>query len=142
MARVKLSSDSNKYFTSYFDEDIKLYSLIWHSASEDIQEDEYKELLKQNTQALFKQSNQVNYILINVKERLDTMAPELQEWSTKYISAPLLEKYDVQKVAVIRSQDFSTQFSIEQAIEEDNVDESLVRYFDDEQEAHKWFLGL
>lgn len=142
MARVKLSNDSNKYFTSYFDEDIKLYSLIWHSASEDIQEDEYKELLKQNTQTLFKQSNQVNYILINVKERLDTMAPELQEWSTKYISAPLLEKYDVQKVAVIRSQDFSTQFSIEQAIEEDNVDESLVRYFDDEQEAHNWFLGL
>jgi hypothetical protein len=85
---------------------------------------------------------QLNYILINLTERLDTMSPELQEWASEHVSAHIFEKYKVIKIAIINSKDFSTQFSLEQAVEEDNVADDMTQYFDEEDAAKAWLLNI
>ncbi|EAY28234.1 hypothetical protein [Microscilla marina] len=140
MAKITLSN--NQYFESSFDQELKLYELIWHKASEAIEDDEYKALMNADRDKVLQECDKLNYIVINIKERMDTMSPELQEWSTAAISSQIFSKYNVLKIAVIASKDFYTQVSVEQAIEEDNINEGVVRYFEDEQQATEWILGL
>lgn len=141
MSRLKISSNDNQYFTSYFDEELKLYEIVWHEASQDMEEEEYKQLLLNDKEGLYIYP-QINFVLINLQNRLDTMSPELQEWSTKNIAPFFLEKSTHLKVAVVRSKDFSTQFSLEQALEEDNTPEekAVTKHFENEQEAREWIL--
>ena len=107
-------------------------------------EEEYKTLMLNDRDELLQRYNKVNYIIINLINRLHTMSPELQDWSSAHISPTFVSHLGVFKVAVINSKDFSTQFSIEQALEEDNVTEDVVKikYFDEEQEARAWLLGI
>ncbi|OJJ21523.1 hypothetical protein BKI52_13345 [marine bacterium AO1-C] len=144
MPRVQLSAPDNRYFTSYFDEELKLYEIVWHEESEKMDEEEYKALMLNDRDLLTQYYHKVNYIIINLVHRLHTMSPELQDWSSAHISPTFVNHLGVFKVAVVNSKDFSTQFSIEQALEEDNVTEEMVkiRYFDEEQEARSWLLGL
>ncbi len=142
MSIVQLSDKGNRYFSSYYDEDLKLYELVWHKASEYMEEHEYKALMRADRDKVMQNYDQLNYILINLTERLDTMSPELQEWSSEHVSAHIFEKYQVIKIAIINSKDFSTQFSLEQAVEEDNVDEDMTQYFDEEDAAKAWLLNI
>ncbi|WP_299466124.1 hypothetical protein [uncultured Microscilla sp.] len=142
MSIVQLSDESNKYFSSSYDEELKLYSLVWHKTSEYMEEHEYKMLMQADRDAMLKNYDQLSFILIDLTERLDTMSPELQEWSTKNISSYIFDKYEVLKVAIVNSRDFSTQFSLEQAIEEDNISEDLTRYFDKKEEAEAWLFNI
>lgn len=142
MSIVQLSDENNKYFSSYYDEDLKLYELVWHKASEYMEEHEYKALMQADRDKVLKNYDQLNYILINLTERLDTMSPELQEWASENVSSHIFEQYDVLKVAIINSKDFSTQFSLEQAVEEDNVSEEMTQYFDDEEAAKAWLFNI
>jgi len=141
MSIIKVSSKDNIYFTSHFDKDLKLYEIVWHEASQDIEEDEYIKFMIHERNELAKYEV-INFVLINLLNRLDTMSPDLQEWSTENIAPFFLNKSTYLKVAVIRSKDFSTQFSLEQAIEEDNTPEekAITKHFDDEQEAREWLL--
>ena len=138
---VQLSAKSNKYFTSYFDEDVKLYEIVWHAESERMDDHEYQDLMILDRNVLKNKYNKVNYVLINLVNRLHTMSPELQDWSSATIS-PTFAQLGTTKVAIIRSKDFSTQFSLEQAMEEDKAAEGVVAYFDNEQDARAWLLGL
>ncbi|HAS39312.1 MAG TPA: hypothetical protein DCS93_02480 [Microscillaceae bacterium] len=138
---TQLSEEVNKYFTSYFDEDLKLYEIIWHEASDRMDDEEYKTLMLHDRDLIIQKYNQVNYIIINLFNRLHTMTPELQDWSSATIS-PTFAQLGTLKVAIIKSKDFSTQFSLEQAMEEDQVAEGVVQYFNDNDEARKWLLGL
>jgi len=138
---IQLSDNDNKYFTSYFDEDLKLYEIVWHKESEKMEDEEYKVLMMQDRDLLSQKYNQINYVIINIRHRLHTMSPELQDWSSATI-APTFANMGTSKVAVIRSKDFSTQFSLEQAMEEDQVPEGVVAYFDSDEEAKQWLLGL
>ncbi|HAS39311.1 MAG TPA: hypothetical protein DCS93_02475 [Microscillaceae bacterium] len=141
MSKVKISAAENLYFTSYFDVDLKLYEIVWHEASQDMEEEEYKKYLLNEKSTLAKYK-QINLVLVNLQNRLDTMSPELQEWSSANIAPFFLEKITKLKIAVVRSQDFSTQFSLEQAFEEDSVSEdiAITRHFDNEQMAKEWLL--
>lgn len=140
MAKIPLSN--NQYFQSSFDQELKLYELVWFKESGNMSEDEYKNLMNADRDKVLEKCSQVNYILINIKERVDTMSPELQEWSTAAVSSRIFEKYNILKIAVITSQDFYTQVSVEQAIEEDKVSDEVVRYFDNEEQAQEWILDL
>ncbi len=138
---IQLSNQRNQFFTSYFDEDLKLYEIVWHTESEKMDDEEYKVLMLNDRDLLGSKYNQINYVIINLINRLHTMPPELQDWSSTTIS-PTFVRLGTSKVAVIRSKDFTTQFSLEQAMEEDQAAEGVVAYFDNEQEARAWLLGL
>ncbi|EAY24987.1 hypothetical protein [Microscilla marina] len=142
MSTVQLSDESNKYFSSFYDEELKLYELVWHKASEYMEEHEYKALMQADRDKVLKNYEQLNFILINLTERLDTMSPELQEWSSKNVSVYIFEKYNILKVAVVNSRDFSTQFSLEQALEEDKESENITKYFDKAEDAKAWLFNV
>lgn len=142
MSKIQLSNPENTFFSSYYDEDLKLYEIIWHKASENMAEEEYKELMIADRDQVFRQYNVLHYILIDLTNRLDTMSPELQEWSTQNVTQFVLEKYQVLKIAIVNSKDFATQFSLEQAIEEDQVNEEMTGFFDTTTQAKEWLLGL
>ncbi len=141
MSKVRISSEANQYFTSHFDEQLKLYEIVWHEASQDIKEKEYEQFFLRERDLLAKY-NKINFVLVNLKNRLDTLPPDLQEWSTKHITPLFIAKSTELKVAIVRSQDFSTQFSIEQALEEDDLNEEEVKiqYFEEEEAAREWLL--
>ncbi|OJJ21522.1 hypothetical protein BKI52_13340 [marine bacterium AO1-C] len=143
MSKVKISNPDNPYFTSHFDEELKLYELVWHEASQDMEDEEYKQYMLNDRNNLAKYEK-INFVFINLQHRLDTMAPHLQEWSSENIAPFFLEKSTKLKVAVVRSQDFTTQFSLEQAFEEDNVSEDavLTKHFDEELAAREWLLDV
>jgi len=141
MSKVTISTKDNPYFTSCFDEDLKFYEIVWHEKSQDMEDNEYKQLMLHEKKELAKYE-QINLVLVNLENRLDTMAPELQEWSSENIASFFLEKITRLKTAVVKSKDFTTQFSLEQAFEEDGVTEdiALIKHFDNEQEAREWLL--
>lgn len=138
---IQLSENSNKHFTSYFDEALKLYEIVWHKESEKLDDEVYKVLMLRDRDIIRKNYNRINYVVINLVNRLHTMSPELQDWSSATIS-PTFVELGTSKVAIIRSKDFSTQFSLEQAMEEDQAAEGVVEYFDNDEEAKQWLLGL
>lgn len=140
MSVVKISDDRNPYFTSSFDEDLKLYEIVWHAASENMEEEEYKLLMLEDRDKVLTKYTQLNFILINLEERLDTMSPELQEWATENITVAVFKKYNIIKIAIVNSKDFATQFSLEQAIEEDGMSDEITRYFDNQENARTWLL--
>ena len=140
MARVKLSKEDNKYFTSYFDEDLDMYELFWNAESEHMEDEEYQSLMQEQRDAVIANNYTIEFFLLDNREFLFSMSPDLQEWQANEIFAKMVTK-EV-KIAVMVSSDFIAQLSIEQAIEEDDNAGETSKYFEDEQEAREWILGL
>lgn len=139
--RISLLENESKYLEAFYDVDLEMVELYWKESSEHMEDHEYQTLTKEllNNVNGRKISNQ----LLDNRQFLFSMSPALQEWSEKEISSKMFAQNPEVRVAVLTSQDFITQLSIEQAIEEDNnSSDENVRYFEDEQEAKEWLLGL
>ncbi|EAY28231.1 hypothetical protein [Microscilla marina] len=141
MPRIKLSQDDNKYFTSYFDEDLGMYELFWNKESEDMEDEDYKTLMLKDKELLVAYPD-VDFFLLDNRNFLFSMSPDLQEWSAREITSKMFEKNPNIRTAILVSSDFIAQLSIEQAIEEDEQTNETTKYFEDEQEAREWILGL
>ena len=143
--RITLSTTSNKYFEAYFNKDFGLYELYWLEASKDMTDDEYKKLMSQQLQAMH-ESNLFGiweYQLLDNRLNFFTMSPELQEWQNEHIGTPMLQELgDYPKTAFIQSEDFITQLSFEQTLDETDETAGMVRYFDNVAEAKSWLLGV
>lgn len=84
---------------------------------------------------LFFLDNRLNFFVIS---------PELQQWHAKNIStqiAKTLPNPELLKVAIVVSEDFISQLSIEQTLEEHATTGEISRYFEDECEAREWLLS-
>lgn len=143
--RVNLSTASNKYFEAYFNNDLGLYELYWQEASQNMTDEEYKKLMSQQLQAMYELNLFPNwqYQLLDNRLNLFTMSPELQEWQNEHIGKPMLKELgDYPKTAFIQSEDFITQLSFEQTLDETEETNGMVRYFDNVAEAKSWLLGV
>ncbi|WP_299458394.1 STAS/SEC14 domain-containing protein [uncultured Microscilla sp.] len=140
MPRIKLSDDDNKYFTSYFDEELNMYELFWSKESEDMEDEEYKVLMETQVKQILDNNYSTEIFLLDNREFLFSMSPDLQEWQANEIFAKMVTKQV--KIAVLVSSDFIAQLSIEQAMEEDENAGQTTKYFEEEQEAREWILGL
>jgi len=145
MSRVTIVE--NKYTSIYFDLDLNLYEQYWYSATEDMEDEDYKEIQTQMIN-FFKEHKEYiihNYLLDN-REFLFSMSPEMQEWQAKYVMEFLAENMHTGsesiKTAVITSGDFISQLSIEQTMEENEVSENAAKYFETEQEAREWLFDI
>lgn len=71
------------------------------------------------------------------------MSPALQEWQNDNVGKKVVEALgDYPKTAFIQSEDFITQLSFEQTMDETDETSGLVRYFDNELDAKSWLLGV
>ncbi|WP_045114620.1 hypothetical protein [Microscilla marina] len=143
--KVQISTESNKYFTAYFDVDLCLIEVYWQEESSDMTDDDYKELMGGVIQRMLDNNYLplLRYQLLDNRSNLFTMSPELQEWQNEHVGKKVVEAIgDYPKTAFIQSEDFITQLSFEQTMEETDETSGLVRYFDNVIDAKSWLLGV
>jgi len=145
---MKITLLENKYCSVYLDLNLNLFEQYWHSESIHMEEEDYKEThlnirnhLLSNTYTphlhphRFFLDNRLNFFVIS---------PELQEWHAENISIPIAEALpnpDLLKVAIIVSEDFISQLSIEQTLEENPSTGEYTKYFQEESQAREWLLN-
>ncbi len=114
-----------------------LIELIWLPATKDITTEEYKnehvELLKVVLE------HKIVKVLANTKDLGSVVTPEVQEWMNENIFLPAMEN-GFNKIAIILSNEFFTQLSIQQAMEEEIGQRITTRYFDELEQAREWIL--
>lgn len=114
--------------------------IIWDKWSKDTIKMTVNEFQKEITQwknAII--SQKVKFAIIDATDMAFSIAPSVQEWVNINITAPTIQA-GLQKMAFIVSQEFITQLSIEQTMDE-NADKILqVRYFTNESKASIWLL--
>lgn len=140
---MKVTIVESKFCSIYFDEDLQLYEQYWHKESEDMEDDDYKKIHIEWVSKLVENQYDIAFFLLDNRENNFSMSPELQEWQAENILAKVLENLpspDV-KVAILQSEDFISQLSIEQAMEENQEADETTRYFDNEVEAKEWLLS-
>lgn len=145
MAKIKLSADDNKYFATYYDTDLNILELTWYEESEDMEDQEYKDLNLEVIQKIESLDDvRIDLYYLDNRNFLFSMSPELQEWQAANLSVKLnlySPNPELIKAAVLVSKDFISQLSIEQAIEEDQATESNTKYFEEEEEARAWLMS-
>jgi hypothetical protein len=78
-------------------------------------------------------------ILLNTKHFDFLISPEIQHWSNIEVIPHVLAA-QVEKTAIIVSEDLIAQISIEQQMEDNSEFNPKVKYFADQQSAEKWLL--
>ncbi|EAY25403.1 hypothetical protein [Microscilla marina] len=143
--RIQTSSKDNTYFEAFLDEDLKLYELYWLEGSEDMTDQEYVTLLTHQFDIVLKNDHikdtQSFCQLLDNRFNFFTMSPELQEWQNEYVGKAIFDTLGYYpKTAFIQSEDFITQLSFEQSMEETNETNGMVKYFDNVEDAKLWLF--
>lgn len=132
------------YCVVYFDEKTCLYEQYWYKESEKMDVKDFKEMVVKTSAITKGMRLPLLNILIDNREFLFSIAPELQEWHANYVS-PKLQKRIIDislvKTAYVASNDFISQLSIEQTADENlNKLDTTTRYFETLEEARAWLL--
>lgn len=132
---------SDEYVDTYYNGHLQLIENHWKKSTEHLTEAEYRMLTLDTLDVLEKSIQEngwvFNRILADNRNFLFTMPPKLQEWQAKHVFAKLLE-LGLKKTAIIMSQEFISQYSIEQTFEESPELNESTRYFDNIKEAKDW----
>ncbi|EAY28233.1 hypothetical protein M23134_03494 [Microscilla marina ATCC 23134] len=118
-----------------------LYELIWLPNTANMSEDDYKIAMLSDQNKLFNNYDVVNFLLLDNRDFLMTMSPELQEWSAKEITSEVMEANPQLKIALVVSQDIFSRVSVSQAVEEDETMDRVTHYFENKEEAYDWILS-
>jgi len=116
----------------------KILKFLWKETSQYISEEDYKNhvTLWANTVEAKKPIG----ILVDTRKHFVTIDPDLQAWFVNVIF-PKYVASSIKKFAFLESEDFISQLSIEQTMEEDTNLPFQTRYFSDEKTALTWILG-
>ena len=135
MERHLLHSD--KYLDIYYDQGSRFIEYYWKKATEDMTEAEYRMLIMDILDMVDEKGWRPAYYLLDNRDFLFTLSPKLQEWQKKYPAKKSIE-LGVKKAAMVMSENFVSQFSIEQTFEDDKEVNALTQYFSDIEEAKEW----
>jgi len=139
MSKIHLHSD--KYLEALYDKKLNLVEFYWKHTTEDLTEAEYRMIVSDIVDKVVenvenKQWKAPNWLLDN-RDFLFTISPELQQWQAKKIFEPL-SKLGCKKSALVMSENFISQFSIEQTVEENDKAKLIIHYFSDLHQANEW----
>ncbi len=123
----------NQFVSINYNPDTALLDTIWFEASEDMEEVEYKEIIEKRV-TFFERYKPKNF-LTDARHFRYIIKPSLQAWNYEH-SLKLFSKLGGKKIAVLNSEDFVAQVSIEQTVEQDT--QAQTEYFDDINSALKW----
>ncbi|HAS39188.1 MAG TPA: hypothetical protein DCS93_01855 [Microscillaceae bacterium] len=138
MSKIHLHSD--KYLEALYDKKLNLVEFYWKNTTEDLTEAEYRMIVSDIVDKVVenvenKQWKAPNWLLDN-RDFLFTISPELQQWQAKKIFEPV-SKF-TKKAAFVMSEDLVTQFAIEQTYDEHKEAKMLTQYFIDLHQANEW----
>jgi len=134
---MKLVYKSNYQEIYYLKKDAELY-FQWMPLTLQMEDKDYQQEVLQSLKYLKKYKPQKT--LINLKQFAYTIDPDMQDWVKKHFLDMMVQQNLTNVSALVVSDDFFAQKSIEQSYE-DTVQENYSRYFDSEAEAKDWLIG-
>jgi len=131
----------SQYTSMYYDAEKKLFEQYWYSESTHMTDDEYKHIHQRWVQKLIEHRYNIYLFLLDNRKNGFVMSSKLQKWHDQYITQVVLAHLpDPTKVksAIVASEDFLSQLTIEQTVKENEEVNSFVYYFSDIREAREW----
>lgn len=135
----KQTLHSDKYLDVYYSPDLRLIEYYWKKATEEMSEAEYRMVIWDMLDIVEGKGWRPEYYLLDNRDFLFTMFPKLQEWQVKYPMERSI-KLGAKKAAVIMSEDFVSQVSIEQTFEEGEEGRFILKYFSSTEAGKEWLL--
>ncbi len=130
---------NSQYLHSVFFPEQELIEMNWKPSTEKMTESEYKQETLNFQDILLK--FRPKKILVDTRDMLFIVTPELQEWMNREIF-PTSLSIGITQSAFVMSKDFFSQLSIEQTMEEREGLKFINRYFENKEEAREWLLSL
>lgn len=128
---------TSKYVTHALDEKSSIMFTYWLSETHEMTEEEYK--VEALTQKELMETHKVKYQYADIQSFAFTISLELQEWTNHNVFVDRYEEYE--KTAIIISQDYIAQLSVELTIDENSYVPVNVKYFAEKEKAMNWLLG-
>jgi hypothetical protein len=125
---------SNQFIAISIDKEAKLLQAVWSKESGKIDETFFRFVNEKYVE--YAQTYTIEFALIDTINFQYTIRPELQEWVANTI-LPSLIGAGWRKIAFMMSDDFVTQLSVEQTMEERELPFD-VKYFSDTAKALNW----
>lgn len=123
---------------SYYPEN-QMLSHTWFPSTETMRDAEFKEIVEEWLELVIKYEIKV-HLLDSLNLRFP-VSPDVQDWMASIIVKQAVES-GLQKMAIILPDEFISQLSTSQAIEENNMQAGLKsQYFNNQEEGFKWLLG-
>lgn len=136
-----MESTQSPYYTLSYDAEKRTVIFKGLLASDDQSEEDFKEISLQT--AAFVEHHQPDFFLSDLRDYRFVVTPSLQEWAVKN-SSSRITKTRVKKLAIVVSESFITQLSVEQHADEATKSRNELgkplRYFTSIEEAEAWFL--
>lgn len=138
---------NDKYCSVSLDEEGEFYEYHWYSATETMNDEDFKEVIKNISAPLEGKKLPRLKALLNNRDFLFSISPDLQEWHARFVTAKVrstVENPALNKTAMIVSTDFINQLSIEQTMDENEETNNYgeVRYFTEVEEARAWLRSV
>ena len=127
----------DKYLKYIYEKENSLIAFYWSKDTEDMPDEKYKELMIKGVD--FTKLYKPLYVMNYSKDKNFITTIKLQEWVAINALAKLFQS-GVRKFAVVESDELIVQLSTKQAVEEDTNRKYQTKFFDNEEEARKWFL--
>ena len=139
MSKFQLYSD--RYLEAIYDKRLNLVELYWKKTTEEMTEAEYRMIVYDTIEIIIDKYKQrkwkaPNWLLDN-RSFLFALHPKLQKWQAENIFARV-NAIGTQKVAVLMSENVTSQVSIEQTFEESQYFHLRTQYFYNHQQATEW----
>ncbi|OJJ17543.1 hypothetical protein BKI52_27150 [marine bacterium AO1-C] len=130
----------NKFVTATFDQKQGLLIDIWHATTERMTNDECWKVLE--SWSHFPETYKPSYILIDSRQMLFVLTPDMHEWIATHITQPAIH-FGLKKMATLLPTSTFEQVSMHQAVNEVAEERGLqTRIFDDETKAKNWLLSI
>ncbi|OJJ20414.1 hypothetical protein BKI52_18320 [marine bacterium AO1-C] len=129
----------NEFVTTSFDKNTKIAQNIWQEKSQDLTEEQFKNIFSHIQAAIF--SCSATRLIIDVRLFKFVIEPELQEWTSKYV----MENYvnnGITRIASILPASIFERVSLQQTFAGDYITKGIQqRQFDNEEQAKEWLLA-
>ncbi len=135
---------NNKFLTAEFEPEKSYLCITWHIATDDMTYQEYKDTFREIANVVLEKKVQ-KWLgdLINFRF---VILPELQMWLAENINPKFVEA-GLQKMAIVMPQDFFTEISLTQSVDEINAVNTKnqigfeIGYFEDETKSQEWLFS-
>lgn len=137
---------STKHLNTYHHPEYNILYSEWAEAANQMSREEFKQDLIAFVEKV--KEYRVRGFLTNSQKGHFTMSVEIQEWHDQEI-APYYVEYNLEKIAFVISEKdliaamekgLYSSIALQQAFEEEEAKKLQTRFFDNQEEALKWFM--
>lgn len=126
-----------KFIDIEYHKENMLYKLIWKSETENMSDEEFKEIMTAYA-SFFDRGGK--YVLHDMIKMNYAIPPETQEWLDSYVNKKGVEA-GIEKAAFVLSTNIFSSVSVQQTNDEMNAKKLPIQYFDNEEKAKDWLFA-